>query len=363
MNRIKNFFAGKWGIIVTGIIIGLAAIALQYFGNPKNMGFCIACFTRDIAGAIGLHRAGVAQYLRPEIIAIVLGSFLIAVLTREFKPRGGSSPIIRFLLGMFAIIGSLVFLGCPWRAILRLGGGDLNAIFGIGGLMAGIYLGTIFLKGGYDLGRSRKMKATAGLIFPGIMIGLLALIIVFPQVSGIIKSGILFYSTKGPGAMHAPVLISLAVGLIVGIIAQRSRFCTIGGFRDLFLFKQFHLISGAVSLLLTVFVLNLLLGTFNLGFEGQPVAHSSWAWNFLGMVLAGLAFALAGGCPGRQLVLAGEGDTDAAMFSLGMLTGAGVAHNFLLTASPKGIGAHSAFAVIFGLAVLVLIGFFNKEEV
>ena len=36
------------------------------------MGMCIACFIRDIAGALGLHRAAVAQYIRPEIIGIVL---------------------------------------------------------------------------------------------------------------------------------------------------------------------------------------------------------------------------------------------------------------------------------------------------
>jgi len=39
---------------------------------------------------------------------------------------------------MFAMFGALVFLGCPWRAFLRLAGGDLNAILGIGGLVAGI---------------------------------------------------------------------------------------------------------------------------------------------------------------------------------------------------------------------------------
>jgi len=61
-------------------------------------------------------------------------------------------------------------------------------------------------------------------------------------------------------------------------------------------------------------------------------------WNFGGMVLAGLAFALAGGCPGRQLFLAGEGDGDAAVFVLGMIVGAGFAHNWLTASSPKGWG-------------------------
>jgi hypothetical protein len=41
---------------------------------------------------------------------------------------------VRFILGMIAMIGALVFLGCPWRAMLRLAGGDGNAIFGVLGL-------------------------------------------------------------------------------------------------------------------------------------------------------------------------------------------------------------------------------------
>ena len=34
-------------IIGAGVIIGIIAVALVYFGNPANMGFCIACFLRD----------------------------------------------------------------------------------------------------------------------------------------------------------------------------------------------------------------------------------------------------------------------------------------------------------------------------
>ena len=37
-------------IIGAGVIIGIIAVALVYFGNPANMGFCIACFLRDAPG-------------------------------------------------------------------------------------------------------------------------------------------------------------------------------------------------------------------------------------------------------------------------------------------------------------------------
>ncbi|MEQ8213770.1 MAG: YedE-related selenium metabolism membrane protein, partial [Smithellaceae bacterium] len=67
----KNIFSSRIGIITVGAIIGVFAALLQYFGNPANMGICVACFERDIAGALGLHRAEVVQYMRPEIMGFV----------------------------------------------------------------------------------------------------------------------------------------------------------------------------------------------------------------------------------------------------------------------------------------------------
>jgi uncharacterized protein len=132
--------------------------------------------------------------------------------------------------------------------------------------------------------------------------------------------------------------MSLIVGLGIGFLAQRSRFCTMGAIRDTVLFGQTHLLSGFISLVVFAFLTNLLFGQFRPGFAGQPVAHTMHLWNFAGMALAGLAFALAGGCPGRQLFLSGEGDGDAAVFVLGMIVGAGFAHNFGLASSPKASG-------------------------
>jgi YedE family putative selenium metabolism protein len=192
-------------------------------------------------------------------------------------------------------------------------------------------------------------------------LGFFILMLIYPQVEGADKSGVLFYSLKGPGAAHAPVLVSLIAGLVIGFIAQRSRFCTMGAFRDLILFKQMHLFSGVLALVAAAWIVNMVLGQFNAGFLNQPVAHTQHLWNALGMVLAGLAFALAGGCPGRQLFLFGEGDGDAAVFVLGMIVGAAFSHNFGLASSPAGVGPNGIAAVVFGLAVCLIIGFTMKQ--
>ncbi len=370
LERLTKFFASRWGIILAGAVIGVLGPTLQKLGNPPNMGICVACFERDIAGALGLHRANVVQYIRPEIIGFVLGSTIAALIFREFKARAGSAPIVRFILGVFAMIGALVFLGCPWRANFRLAGGDLTAVPALIGLAIGIAIGVWFLRSGYNLGRSQKTYTAVGWIMPVLMIGLLLLVIFKPVFS---EGGPIFFSEKGPGSLHAPLIVSLLIGLIIGFLAQRTRFCTMGAIRDVILIRDFHLISGVFALLVAAFVANLVYGQFKVGYAGQPIAHSNFLWNVLGMVLAGLAYALAGGCPGRQLFLAGEGDGDSAIFVLGMITGAAFSHNFNLVAKTDTVvegvlktGGPSPFgmaAVILGLVVCLIIGFTMREKV
>jgi YedE family putative selenium metabolism protein len=355
----KRFWCSPWGIVSAGLFVGVFAPLLQKWGNPGNMGICVACFERDIAGALGLHRAAVVQYLRPEIMGFVFGALIAAYAFKEFKPRVGSAPIVRFVLGFLAMVGALVFLGCPWRALLRLAAGDLNAVLGLLGLATGIGIGVVFMRMGYSLGRSYKTYTAVGWILPVIMIVLLVLR--FSEFS-FTENGPIFFSAEGPGAMYAPLAISLAVGMGIGFLAQRTRFCTMGALRDLMLIRDPHLFWGILSFAGAALVTNLLLGQFNLGFEGQPVAHTNHLWNFGGMVLAGLAFALAGGCPGRQIFMVGEGDGDAAVFVIGMIVGAGFAHNFGLASSPTGPGPWGPAAVIVGLLVCVVFGLTMRQR-
>jgi len=148
---------------------------------------------------------------------------------------------------------------------------------------------------------------------------------------------------------------------LIGFLAQRSRFCTVGALRDIVLLRDMHLFNGVLALLAAAFITNLVLGQFKPGFEGQPVAHTNVLWNFGGMVLAGLAFTMAGGCPGRQVFLSGEGDADAAIFVFGMIIGAGIAHTFSLASSPAGPGAYGPAAVIIGLVILTIFGLTMRE--
>lgn len=342
---------GKRKMFIYGGIIGLIGAVLMKLGNPGNMGICIACFWRDIAGALGLHRAEVVQYIRPEIIGIIFGAFSISYLTGDFKVKGGSSPLIRFVLGFFLMIGALVFLGCPLRMVLRLANGDLNALVGLAGYVAGIFIGVQFLKKGYTLGKSIDQAKVAGFIYPIIAIILLIFLV--------IKPAFILFSTEGPGSMAAPIIISLVLGGVVGIVLQRSRICTAGGFRDIILIKDSYFLWGLIGILVFGLAGNLVLNfsTFKLGFEGQPVAHTNHLWNFLGMTLVGLCSVLLGGCPIRQTILASQGDTDAGITVFGLIVGAAFAHNFGLASSAKGVTANGKVAVIIGIVFILVLAY------
>lgn len=369
--KITDFFGSRLGIILVGAVIGILGPTLQKLGNPKNMGVCVACFERDIAGALGLHRASAVQYLRPEIMGFVLGALIAALIFNEFRARGGSAPMIRFILGFFAMIGALAFLGCPWRAWFRLAAGDMNGLVGLIGLTIGILIGIFFLKRGFSLGRNYSCNSAAGWTFPAIMIVLL-LFAIFKPLFGADGTGPIFSSESGPGSMHAALIVSLIAGLLIGFLAQRTRFCTVGAIRDAALFKDMHLLSGVLSLGIAAFIMNLIYGQFSLGYRGMPIAHSSLVWNLAGMILSGLAYCLAGGCAGRQLFLSGEGDMDAGIFVLGMITGAAFSHNFGLAGSPDsvidgvvkvgGISQNGMIAVVIGLIVCGIIGFTMREK-
>lgn len=338
-------------MIASGAVVGVLAIILARLGNPANMGFCIACFLRDVAGGLGLHRAAAVQYLRPEISGLTLGAAVAAARARELRATGGSSPVLRFVLGMLMMTGALTFLGCPLRLLLRLGAGDLNALVALPGYVVGVCVGTAFLKRGFSLGRSQIQPAANAYVAPAISGSLLVLLLLAPAL--------VFSSSQGPGAMRAPLAASLVAGLLAGALAQRSRLCTMGGVRDLILFRDLHLSAGMAAIFVVVLAGNLFTGSFVLGFTGQPVAHADGWWNFLGMVVVGLAAVLAGGCPLRQLVLSGEGQGDALVTVLGLITGAALLHNFGLTAGPAGVPVAGRWAVMAALAVLVVIGWGN----
>jgi YedE family putative selenium metabolism protein len=344
--------------IGTGAVIGVFALLLTKFGNPVNMGICAACFIRDTAGALGFDTAAAVQYIRPEIAGFIAGSFILSLVKREWKGQGGSAPLVRFAAAFFVMIGALVFLGCPLRLMLRLGGGDFNAIIGLAGFAFGIAVGSFFLRRGFTLGQAKEQPAVNGLIIPLIAAVLLIFIFIKPSF---IKS-----SVEGVGSMRAPVALSLIAALIIGALVQKSGLCMSGGIRNIVLIKNPVMFWGYLAIFAVTLIGNIILGKFKPGFSGQPIAHTEALWNFMGMVLVGYGSVLLGGCPLRQIIMSGEGNSDAGVCVIAFILAGAAAHNFGIAASPAGVPLNGKIAVVIGffvmLGISVLCTFGKKQN-
>lgn len=340
-------------LVVSGIVAAAVAIMLASNGNPGNMAICIACFIRDSAGAMKLQTNETVQYLRPEIIGIIVGACVMAFIGKEFKATAGSSPFTRFALGFIVMIGCLIFLGCPLRMVLRMAAGDLNAWVALIGFAAGILTGVFFLKKGFSLGRAESVKKGEGLILPIVVVALFILSV---------TTTVFAVSQSGPGSMHAPVVLSLIGGIAFGMLAQRSRLCFAGGLRDLALVRDGWGLVVIGILFAGVLIFNVVNGSFHVSFADQPIAHTEALWNILGMYVVGFGVTLLGGCPLRQLVLAGSGSGDSAVTFVGLLVGAAFAHNFGLASSANGTTEAGQIATIVCIVILFIIAAVNLRR-
>lgn len=121
-------------------------------------------------------------------------------------------------------------------------------------------------------------------------------------------------------------LFYLLLGVITGILGQRSRICFIGGFRDYFIIRDKDLIMGVFSFFVTIRLLVLLfqlIGIFSLNWPSLIAIwnNSFIVMAFIGAVLLGYFATLSGSCPLRHYVQMGQGNTSSMWFALGMLIG------------------------------------------
>ncbi len=335
-------------VLLAGLAMGGLGAGLALWGNPANSGICISCFMENLAGALRLHPDLRMAYLRPELAGFVIGAFAMALVSGEHRPRSGPFGLLGAALGFLMVAGSTVFMGCPIKMALRLGAGDLSAVAGIAGLAAGVWTGAGYLRSGVDLGAPTPAAGRLqGVLVPAAFALLLVL--------GLAAPGYLAAGTSGPAASRAPLAFALGSGLVIGALAQRSRFCVTGSFTNLFLARDWTLMRGLVALFAAALAVNLVSGSFHLGILDQPGANPDWLWNFLSMALVGFAAVLAGGCPFRQLVLSGEGSVDAALVVAGMLAGGAAAQVWGIASTSAGPTATGKAVVLAGLALCFVV--------
>jgi len=141
-------------------------------------------------------------------------------------------------------------------------------------------------------------------------------------------------------AVIAVPIVTILFGILIGWLAQRSAFCSIGGFRDYFMWKQTRLLYGYLALIVGAFIGYLVFWLITpQAFEhffwlltsgltpvpGAPVGLTVVGYIILaiiGGIGVGLIGVILGGCPLRQVVMTSEGNVKALLFVVGMCVGA-----------------------------------------
>jgi YedE family putative selenium metabolism protein len=314
----------RWVAIALCALVGTSAAILVALGNPGHMGLCGACFLRDVAGALKLHQG--PAILRPEVAGLALGALLWRLMSRQHVGRTGGHALVRFLLCAAMAVGALVFLGCPFRLLQRLGGGDPSAWLALPGLVLGVRAAMALERRGWSIGKTSEAPLAQGLLAP----------LALAAPSGLfLLGGVLAGPGPGDGGApaHAPWLAALALALGAGAILSATGFCAISAVRCAFGGARWMLIA-AVAVVAAYGGVALAGGVSSLGAAVQPIAHGDWLWNTLALALVGACGALAGGCPVRQIVMAGEGNGDAFVGCCGLLVGGALAHTLGLASAP-----------------------------
>jgi len=139
--------------IVAGVL-AVAAGALFEVRPPEAYGVCMACHGRDLVNwtlnvVAGTHlTVAPASLVFPVVttIGVLLGAVLGAATSGEFRWWSPESSWKAFMYGMLVMNFALVAGGCSIRLLLRTAAGEALGLIGFGGMVAGVILGTFWLR-------------------------------------------------------------------------------------------------------------------------------------------------------------------------------------------------------------------------
>jgi len=139
--------------IAIGILAALVQVLLVSAGGPEAYGFCVACHTRDVVNVAVNDIAGTKLAVAAisqnailpvlTVVGVLIGAFISAKAYTEFKAKTGSAASYLWYAvgGLLFMIFALFMGGCPYRIGLRIGYGDVVALIGLIGIIAGVLIG------------------------------------------------------------------------------------------------------------------------------------------------------------------------------------------------------------------------------
>ena len=330
LSQLFNTFFGKhWPVWVGGITCGILNILLFTIKSPWGASGGINNWGENFFRVFGLFGLESATSISASLygmlcVLTVVGAFVGALLSKEFALRiPPIGELIKgFIGGGLMAIGATIGLGCTigsfFSGLPALSGGAI--IFSIG-----LFLGVIVaLK--YLLWEMEKL--------PGFSTGKSYTLLAVTKEKGswqkwlgwliMILSFIWAYSYYG---QNDTMVWYIIIGLFLGLICQRARFCIVKAFRDPFMTGEADGSVGVMAGLFVGLVGFTVIKFFGIGagdvslraIEMKWVFPHFWLRGAIGGFIFGLGMTVAGGCAVGTLWRVGEGQVKLWASALGFL--------------------------------------------
>lgn len=321
-----TLFAQSWKLWTGSIILAMLSICLFMIASPWGSSGGILNWGQNLFSGLGLSLdnsapTGVTFLLEHKYallsILVVIGALASALLGKEFAIRvapGGELAKGLFgglLMGVGCIIGMGCTIGNFFSGLAALSGGAL--IFVIG-LVIGVFFAVKYLLWEMEKHPKMSMGKSATLLqakTKGTSLQPLAGLI-------IILIGLAFALT-----FNDNILIGFAlIGLLIGIVLQRSRWCIVRALREPFMTGDAEpavaIIAGLLVGLLGFTVIKIM----GIGSETVMVAANFWMPAVVGGVIFGFGMTVAGGCTVGSSWRAGEGHVKLWLALIGIIIAA-----------------------------------------
>lgn len=304
-----TFFAKSWEMWIGSILLAVLSICLFMIISPWGSSGGLLNWGQNFFSTLGLsleNSAPITAFLEYRYallsLTMLLGALGAALLGKEFAIRiAPAGELVKGLFGGILMgIGCILGMGCTignffsgWPAL------SAGAIIFVLGLFIGVFIAVKYLL--WEMEKHPKISSGKSATFlqaktKGMSLQPLAGLIVV-----IIGAIIAFTLTDN-------ILFGFAlIGLFIGIILQRSRWCIVRALREPFLTGDAEpamaIIAGLTVGLLGFTVIKIL----GLGSEMSMVGSNFWIPAIIGGSIFGFGMTIAGGCTVGSTWRAGEG--------------------------------------------------------
>lgn len=150
-----------WALSISPLAMGgvagfLAVVVGAFFAvnPPEAYGLCMACHARDLVNWSLNQTTDSHLFVAPAsalfpvltVVGVLIGAFVAAVSSGEFRLRTLDNPVKTFILGVLVMNFALLAAGCSFRLALRAANGEPLGLAGFAAFCFGVIGAALWLK-------------------------------------------------------------------------------------------------------------------------------------------------------------------------------------------------------------------------